>query len=157
MLSIQVQHADFSIDAEYRALAADPGAGAIVFFVGLVRDHNLGSTVTALELEHYPGMTEQSLTAICTEAQSRWPLQAIRLVHRVGKLSLNEQIVFVGVSAAHRQAAFDGAAFIMDYLKTEAPFWKKEHTPAGAQWLDARESDQQARARWQNNPNGQFR
>ncbi|RJG48494.1 molybdopterin synthase catalytic subunit MoaE [Motilimonas pumila] len=146
---IKVQQQDFDIQHEYQALAKDSQAGAIVTFVGLVRDMNLGKQVQGLELEHYPGMTEQSLRTIVQQAKTRWQLLQCRVIHRVGKLALNEQIVYVGVSSAHRGDAFAACEFIMDYLKTQAPFWKKEHTDEGANWLDARESDDQAAERWQ--------
>ena len=149
MLKISVQSEDFNVGEEYAALATNASTGAIVFFIGLVRDQNLGEAVSALELEHYPGMTESSLKQIAEQAAKRWPIADASIVHRVGKLTLNEQIVFVGVNAKHRQDAFDAAQFIMDYLKTQAPFWKKEHTAGKAKWLDARESDQQAAKKWQ--------
>lgn len=149
MLSIAVQSDDFNVQQEYDALCRhNTEDGAVVFFVGRVRDLNDGDSVSCLELEHYPGMTEKSLQKIALEAGERWPLSRIRIVHRVGELRPAEQIVFVGVSSPHRQAAFDGAAFLMDYLKTEAPFWKKETTLEGSRWLDARESDGQLKSRW---------
>ena len=148
MISIKVQAEDFDVGEAYQALATNVSTGAVVFFVGLVRDQNLGESVSALELEHYPGMTEKSLQQIAAQAAQRWPIADASIIHRVGKLALNEQIVFVGVNAKHRQAAFDAAQFIMDYLKTQAPFWKKEHTASGASWLDARESDQLALDKW---------
>ncbi len=145
---IRVQAADFSVNDEYQALSNDFSAGAVVFFVGKVRDFNQGDNVTGLSLEHYPGMTEKSLEDIVIEAKARWPILGCRLIHRVGDLALGDQIVFVGVSSPHRQAAFDACAFIMDFLKTQAPFWKKEATESGARWVDARESDQSAVTRW---------
>ncbi|ASP38150.1 molybdenum cofactor biosynthesis protein MoaE [Bacterioplanes sanyensis] len=149
MDTIQVQTDDFNVQQHYDALRqCNHQAGAVVFFVGTVRDMNLDSQVQALELEHYPGMTEHSLQQIVAAARRRWPLLNVRLVHRVGKLSLGEQIVFVGVSSAHRQAAFEACHYIMDWLKTDAPFWKKEHTHEGPRWLEARADDQQAKDRW---------
>ncbi len=145
---IRVQTDDFSVNDEYQGLSTDFSAGAVVFFVGKVRDFNQGDSVTGVSLEHYPGMTEKSLDAIVTQAKERWPILGCRLIHRVGDLALGDQIVFVGVSSPHRQAAFEACAFIMDFLKTQAPFWKKEATETGARWVDARESDQSALTRW---------
>ncbi|MGC5704316.1 molybdopterin synthase catalytic subunit MoaE [Pseudomonas sp. NFXW11] len=148
-MSIQVQTQALGLDQLHATLqAGDPGVGAVVTFVGYVRDLNLGQAVQSLYLEHYPGMTEASLQRIVEQARARWPLQRVRLVHRVGLLPVGEPIVFVGVASAHRQAAFEACAFIMDYLKTRAPFWKREATPAGERWVDGRESDQQAAQRW---------
>lgn len=148
-VSIAVQTADFDLRAEMSQLRGDDRRiGATVSFVGLVRDLNLADDVVALELEHYPGMTEKALQQIATDAAERWPLQAIRVVHRVGKLHPGEQIVLVLVASSHRHAAFEANAYIMDYLKTQAPFWKKEWTPQGPRWVDARESDLNAAARW---------
>ncbi len=124
------------------------GVGAVVSFVGYVRDYNEAHAVHGLFLEHYPGMTEKALAAIETEARVRWPLFAVEIVHRVGLLLPSAPIVFVGVSSAHRQAAFEACAFIMDYLKTRAPFWKKEHNGITQQWVEARASDQHAAQRW---------
>ena len=143
---ILVQQADFSLADEYQQLVGNDSVGAIVAFVGQVRDLT-GSA--ALELEHYPGMTEKALAEIVDAAEQRWPLQAVTVIHRVGKLGPGEQIVLVLTASAHRAAAYEANAFIMDYLKTEAPFWKCEHTAQGAQWVDARESDQGARLRWE--------
>ncbi len=143
---ILVQHEDFNLADEYARLAGNPGVGAIVAFVGQVRDL---SGVGALELEHYPGMTEKSLAKIVVEASQRWPLQAVTVIHRIGKLGPTEQIVLVLTASAHRGAAYESNAFIMDYLKTEAPFWKREHGAEGAHWVDARESDEMARQRWE--------
>lgn len=145
---IQVQQQDFDVGEHYRALSADPQAGAIALFVGQVRDMNLGAEVQALELEHYPGMTERSLEHIVATARQRWELTGARVIHRYGRLSLGEQIVLVGVSSAHRQSAFDACQFIMDWLKTDAPFWKKEHTGDGQRWLDAKACDRKARDKW---------
>tara|TARA_R110000796_G_scaffold127333_4_gene242586 strand:+ start:49777 stop:50259 length:483 start_codon:yes stop_codon:yes gene_type:complete len=129
--------------------ARQAGIGAVVTFVGYVRDFNLGQDVAGMLLEHYPGMTEKALQGIAAEAAERWPLLGVEVLHRVGQLAPGEPIVFVGVSAAHRQAAFDACHFIIDYLKTRAPFWKKEATPAGSVWVEARASDEAALQRWQ--------
>ncbi|MEJ2763212.1 molybdopterin synthase catalytic subunit MoaE [Photobacterium sp. MCCC 1A19761] len=147
MISVQVE--DFSVAEEYARLAEGNDAGAVVTFVGKVRDFNQGDHVTGLSLEHYPGMTEKALAEIVEQAQSRWPLLQTRVIHRVGDLALGDQIVFVGVTSAHRGAAFQACEFIMDYLKTRAPFWKKEQTPAESRWVDARETDTTAAERWQ--------
>ncbi len=120
----------------------------MVTFVGKVRDMNLGDKVIGLSLEHYPGMTEKSLSEICDQAQTRWPLLSVRVIHRVGDLKLGDQIVFVGVSSAHRGAAFEACEFIMDFLKTKAPFWKKERTSEQTRWVESRESDNKAAQRW---------
>ncbi|WP_120511345.1 molybdopterin synthase catalytic subunit MoaE [Photobacterium salinisoli] len=146
---ILVQAENFSVAEEYEALAEGNQAGAVVTFVGKVRDMNLGESVSSLTLEHYPGMTEKSLLSIVEQAKSRWPVLAATVIHRVGQLESGDQIVFVGVSSAHRGAAFQACEFIMDYLKTEAPFWKKEVREGETNWVDARETDQQARQRWQ--------
>lgn len=144
---IQVQTTDFELSEEYQRLRDNPACGAVVTFTGLVRELVQGN-LTGMTLEHYPGMTESALTDICQQAAQRWELGAITVIHRVGSLGLNDQIVFVGVAAAHRQAAFMAAEFIMDYLKTRAPFWKQEHTTAGSYWVDAKTKDQLAAARW---------
>ncbi len=123
---ISVQFEDFSVAEEYAKLAEGTDAGAVVTFIGKVRDFNQGEAVTGLSLEHYPGMTEKSLEEIVVQACERWPLLQTRVIHRVGDLDLGDQIVFVGVSSAHRGAAFQACEFIMDYLKTRAPFWKKK-------------------------------
>lgn len=145
---IRVGEPPFSMTEEYQWLAACNDDGAVVTFTGKVRNHNLGEHVSALTLEHYPGMTEKALAEIVEEARGRWPLQRISVIHRVGALFPGDEIVFVGVSAAHRAAAFASAEFIMDYLKTRAPFWKREATPEGDRWVEARDSDQQAAGRW---------
>lgn len=147
---ISIQHEDFDCGEEIaliKSAAADEGAIAV--FVGNVRCHNEGDKIIALELEHYPGMTEKSLRKIVAEAKSRWSILAARVIHRVGKLSIGEQIVFVGVSSAHRKDAFHACEFIMDFLKTEAPFWKKEYTESGQRWIDARDSDVEAAENWE--------
>lgn len=145
---VSVQHSDFSLQTEYDALASNSSIGAIVTFVGKVRDMNLGDNVTGLSLEHYPGMTEKALSTICDEACARWPLDEVKVIHRVGDLDIGDQIVFVGVSSAHRGAAFDACQFIMDDLKTRAPFWKKERTTDETRWVESRESDAKAASRW---------
>ncbi|MCX8087547.1 MAG: molybdopterin synthase catalytic subunit MoaE [Rhodocyclaceae bacterium] len=145
MDEISVQAADFDPGGEIAALSWGD-AGAVASFVGLVRQDG---AVTAMTLEHYPGMTEAALADIVVAARARWPLLAVRIVHRIGRLLPGERIVFVGVAAAHRHAAFAACEFIMDYLKTQAPFWKKEETLAGARWVEARESDERAAQRWQ--------
>jgi molybdopterin synthase catalytic subunit len=149
-VSVSVQEADFDVGAETAALTAgDARAGAVASFVGLVRDVNDGAGVSEMTLEHYPGMTEKALEAIVAEAKARWDIYAVRVIHRVGRLLPCDRIVFVAVSSAHRGEAFAACEFIMDYLKTKAPFWKREVTPEGARWVDARESDDGAAARWE--------
>lgn len=149
MDSVSVQMQDFDVGVEYEALTeGDTDLGAVVFFVGRVRAENDGRQVSGMTLEHYPGMTEKALHGIIAEARERWPLMRVRVIHRVGSLTLGEQIVFVGVTGRHRQAAFAGAEFIMDYLKTRAPFWKQEQTAAGDVWVEARDSDRQSAQRW---------
>jgi molybdopterin synthase catalytic subunit len=146
---VRVQKEDFDLGAEVARLrAGDPRIGAVVSFIGTVRDMNEGASVAELELEHYPEMTERSLQDIVEQARARWPLYGALVVHRVGPMQPMEQIVLVAVSSAHRGEAFAACEFIMDYLKTEAPFWKKEQTPEGARWVDARTSDDKAKAKW---------
>ncbi len=148
-LSVSVRQEDFDLSEEYAALrSSDRGIGAVVAFVGTVRDLNLAADVVALELEHYPGMTEKSLHNILERAAQRWSLQAARVVHRIGKMYPGDQIVLVLTASAHRGDAYEANTFVMDYLKTEAPFWKKEWTPEGPRWIEARESDNQAAKRW---------
>jgi molybdopterin synthase catalytic subunit len=148
-VSISVQEADFDVSTELAAMrAGDASIGAIVNFVGLVRDRNDGAQVAAMTLEHYPGMTERALEKIVVEAGTRWWLNAVRVIHRVGTLRTEDQIVLVATASEHRGDAFEACAFIMDYLKTRAPFWKREDTPAGARWVEARETDDDAAARW---------
>ncbi|MDR5805004.1 molybdopterin synthase catalytic subunit MoaE [Caballeronia sp. LZ001] len=150
MTIVRVQEADFDLGAEVAALrAGNPKVGAVACFVGTVRDLNEGSAVETMELEHYPGMTEKSLHEIAESARARWPGSDVLIVHRVGKLRPLDQIVLVATTAMHRGEAFESCAFVMDYLKTQAPFWKKEKTDAGERWVDARESDDTALARWQ--------
>jgi molybdopterin synthase catalytic subunit len=149
-LSVTVQSEDFDLAQEYAALLADDRSiGAVVAFVGTVRDLNLAEDVVALELEHYPGMTEKSLSNILNTAAGRWSLQGARIVHRIGKMYPGDQIVMVLTASAHRGDAYEANNFIMDYLKTEAPFWKKEWTPEGPRWIEARDSDDKAAARWE--------
>jgi len=146
---VSIQTADFDLGAEVAALrAGDPGVGAVASFIGTVRDRNDGQGVSTMELEHYPGMTEKSIEAMIDEAFRRFDIRAARVIHRVGPLRPLDQIVLVVVSSAHRGTAFQACEFLMDYLKTQAPFWKKEHTPDGARWVDARVSDDAALARW---------
>jgi molybdopterin synthase catalytic subunit len=149
-VTIRVQTENFDLAAEVAALGAgNPAIGAVASFVGLVRDNNDGAGVRTLTLEHYPGMTEKALAAIVAEAETRWPLLGVTVIHRVGELAPTDPIVLVAVAAGHRGEAFAACEFIMDYLKTRAPFWKKEATPGGERWVDARETDAGAAARWQ--------
>ncbi len=146
---VSIQTADFDLSAEVAALrAGDGGVGAVVSFVGTVRDRSDGAALSAMELEHYPGMTERAIEAMIDEAGRRFDIRAARVVHRVGPLQPLEQIVLVAVASAHRGQAFQACEFLMDYLKTQAPFWKKEHTAEGAHWVDARVSDDEALTRW---------
>ena len=146
---VSVQETDFDVGAEIGALSAGRShVGAVASFVGLVRDVNDGSGVQAMTLEHYPGMTERSLVDIVAQAKVRWSLLGVRVIHRYGRLEPTDRIVFVGVASSHRGDAFAACEFIMDYLKTRAPFWKREETPDGARWVDAREADDSAAARW---------
>lgn len=138
----------FNVGTEYSWLAERDEDGAVVTFTGKVRNHNLGDSVKALTLEHYPGMTEKSLTEIVDEARGRWPLGRVTVIHRIGEMWPGEEIVFVGVTSAHRSSAFAAGEFIMDYLKTKAPFWKREATPEGDRWVESRDSDKQAASRW---------
>lgn len=148
-MDIRVQHSPFDMADEVARLhAGDPGVGALVTFVGYVRDVHEGVGVQGMELEHYPGMTEKSLAAIVIEAEQRWRLLRVSVIHRVGKLFPADPIVFVGVVSAHRADAFAACEFIMDYLKTQAPFWKKETTDNGERWVEARSSDDEAAKRW---------
>ena len=145
-----IQTGDFDLQQEVAALHAGDGrVGAVCTFVGTVRDRNHGSDVSSMELEHYPGMTEKALEQIVVDAKARWEIFDALVIHRVGPLQPLEQIVLVAVTAKHRGVAFAACEFIMDYLKTQAPFWKKEQTPEGARWVDARESDDQALSKWQ--------
>ena len=159
MARVSIQAADFDLSAEVAALrAADPGVGAVASFVGTVRDRHPGAgagspqaapgAVQAMELEHYPGMTESAIEAMIDAALQRFDIRAARVVHRIGLLAPGDQIVLVAVTSAHRGAAFQACEFLMDYLKTQAPFWKKESTPDGARWVDARVADDDALRRW---------
>ena len=148
-MAVSVQTEDFDAGLEINRLQnARKDTGAVVSFVGLVRDLNEGDLVSQLTLEHYSGMTEKALEAIVNQAKSRWDIFDVTLIHRVGTLQAAAQIVLVAVSSAHRGEAFKACEFIMDYLKTEAPFWKKERTQSGERWLDAKSSDDEARERW---------
>jgi molybdopterin synthase catalytic subunit len=146
---VTVQTVDFDLGIEVAALrSGDPSIGAVAAFIGTVRDRNDGQGVSSMELEHYPGMTERAIEAMIDEAVRRFDIRAARVIHRVGLLQPQDQIMMVAVTSAHRGAAFQACEFLMDYLKTQAPFWKKELTPEGARWVDARSSDDAAIARW---------
>jgi molybdopterin synthase catalytic subunit len=146
---IRVQQEDFDPAAEVdRLVAGNRAIGGVVTFLGLVRDVAGGQGITAMTLEHYPGMTEKLLAEIEAEARARWPLEASLIVHRYGRLEPGDRIVLVAVASAHRQAAFEACAFLVDWLKTRAPFWKLEETEAGARWVAARASDDEAAGRW---------
>jgi molybdopterin synthase catalytic subunit len=147
---VRIQHEDFDAGAEIARLrAGDPRIGAVASFVGVARDRNDGARVGTLTLEHYPGMTERAIEAIVEQAKARWQVIEILVIHRIGELKPLDQIVLVVVASSHRGDAFDACRFVMDYLKTEAPFWKKEATPEGSRWVDARESDEAAKRRWE--------
>jgi molybdopterin synthase catalytic subunit len=146
---VSIQTVDFDVSAEIAALRAqDKRVGAVCSFIGAVRDRNDGSAVSTMELEHYPGMTEKSIEAMIDQAFKRFDIYAARVIHRVGLLQPLDQIVLVVVTSAHRGESFRACEFLMDYLKTQAPFWKKEQTPEGARWVDARVSDDAALAKW---------
>jgi molybdopterin synthase catalytic subunit len=146
---VSIQTQDFDVAAEIAALRAqDKRVGAVCTFIGTVRDRNDGQAVSTMELEHYPGMTEKSIEAMIDDAFKRFDIYAARVIHRVGPLQPLDQIVLVVVTSAHRGESFQACEFLMDYLKTQAPFWKKEQTPEGARWVDARVSDDAALARW---------
>ena len=145
---IIVSHDRFKVGDEYPWLAERDEDGAVLTFTGKVRNHNLGDSVKALTLEHYPGMTEKSLAEIVELARERWPLGRVTVIHRIGEMWPGEEIVFVGVTSAHRGSAFAAGEFIMDYLKTRAPFWKKENTRDGPRWVEGRDSDHAAADRW---------
>jgi molybdopterin synthase catalytic subunit len=148
-MKISVQEADFDVGAEISALrTGNPQIGAVASFIGLVRDLNDGSNVAAMTLEHYPAMTHKALTAIVAEAETRWALLGCIVIHRVGALFPTDQIVLVAVASSHRADAFAACEFIMDYLKTQAPFWKKEQTPEGERWVESRNRDEAAAGRW---------
>jgi molybdopterin synthase catalytic subunit len=148
---VRVQAEDFDVGQEVsRMRLAQSNIGAVVSFVGQVRDMNDGDTIAQLTLEHYPGMTEKALQAIADQAKARWDIVEVLIIHRIGTLNINDQIVFVAVSSAHRGEAFQACEFVMDYLKTEAPFWKKEVLQSGeSRWVDARDTDEDAKQRWQ--------
>jgi molybdopterin synthase catalytic subunit len=146
---IRVQREDFDVGAELAALTRGrPGIGGVASFIGLVRDVAQGEAIAAMTLEHYPGMTERQLEVIAAEARERWPLDAVLIIHRYGRLEPGDRIVLVATASAHREAAFQSCAFLMDWLKTKAPFWKLEETPKGARWVEAEASDDAAAARW---------
>jgi len=148
-VTVRVQTGDFDIGAEIAAMRREnPKVGAVVSFIGVVRDLNEGDRVAEMTLEHYPGLTEKALEKIVAEARSRWNIYDALVIHRVGTLKPGDQIVLVVVTGAHRGEAFEACEFLMDYLKTRAPFWKKERTAAGARWVEARESDDLAADRW---------
>ena len=146
---VRIQQEDFDVAAEIAALRADDArVGAVCSFIGTVRDRNDGSAVSAMELEHYPGMTEKAIEQMIDEAFRRFDIRAARVIHRVGALRVQDQIVLVVVTSAHRGQSFQACEFLMDYLKTQAPFWKKESTPEGERWVDARAADDAALERW---------
>jgi molybdopterin synthase catalytic subunit len=152
-MPVRVQVEDFDVSAELARLrAGDARVGAVAAFIGTVRDVNEAASVATMTLEHYPGMTEKALASIVDEAKSRWDIIDALVIHRVGALAPADQIVLVGVTGAHRGEAFAACEFIMDYLKTRAPFWKKEATATGERWVDARSSDDAAAARWETKP-----
>lgn len=149
MPRVSIQAEDFDVAAEIAALRADdPGVGAVCSFIGTVRDRSDGAPVSAMELEHYPGMTEKAIEQMIDEAFRRFDIRRVRVIHRVGPLALQDQIVLVVVTSAHRGQSFQACEFLMDYLKTQAPFWKKERTPSGERWVDARVADDAALQRW---------
>ena len=148
-LSVSIQVEDFDVSQELAQLRAnDARVGAVCSFVGTVRERNSGNAISSMELEHYPGMTEKSITSMMEEAAKRFDIYGARVIHRIGLLHPQDQIVLVAVTSAHRGSSFQACEFLMDYLKTQAPFWKKEVTPDGSRWVDARESDDVALARW---------
>jgi molybdopterin synthase catalytic subunit len=151
-MTVKVQKQDFDVGAEIQAMRlARKDIGAIASFIGQVRDLNEGDQVSAMTLEHYPGMTEKALEEIVAQAKQRWDIFDVLLIHRIGELKPTDQIVLVVVSGAHRGEAFAACQFIMDYLKTEAPFWKKERTATGDRWVEAKVTDDEARDRWTKN------
>jgi len=148
-MPVRIQTEDFDVSAEIATLRGrNPAVGAVASFVGIVRDVNAGERVSEITLEHYPGMTHRALQDIVDEAKARWDIVDVLVIHRIGALRPTDQIVLVAVAGAHRSAAFEACEFVMDYLKTRAPFWKKEQTPAGSRWVDARSSDDAAAERW---------
>ena len=147
--SVSIQSGDFDVAREIAALReGDKRVGAVCSFIGTVRDRNDGNSINTMELEHYPGMTERSIETMIDEARQRFHIHAVRVIHRIGRLAPLDQIVLVAVTSAHRGEAFKACEFLMDYLKTQAPFWKKEQTPEGARWVDARVADDAALVRW---------
>lgn len=149
-MPVRIQTEDFDLSVELKKLrAGDARVGAVAAFVGTVRDRNDGSEVAAMTLEHYPGMTEKSLEEIIEKAKARWDIYDVLIIHRVGPLQIEDQIVLTAVTSAHRGEAFAACEYVMDYLKTLAPFWKKEETPEGTRWVDARLSDDEALKKWQ--------
>jgi molybdopterin synthase catalytic subunit len=149
-MPVRIQTEDFDLSQEVKQLrAGDARVGAVATFVGTVRDRNDGSDVAAMTLEHYPGMTEKSLEEIIEKAKARWDIFDVLIIHRVGPLNIEDQIVLTAVTSAHRGEAFAACEYVMDYLKSLAPFWKKEDTPEGARWVDARLSDDEALKKWQ--------
>jgi molybdopterin synthase catalytic subunit len=148
-MRVSIQHEDFNVADEIAALRArDKGVGAVCTFIGTVRDRNDGHGIESMELEHYPGMTESAIEAMIGEAERRFEIRAVKVIHRIGVLQPQDQIVLVAVTSRHRGDSFQACEFLMDYLKTQAPFWKKERTPQGERWVDARESDDAALKRW---------
>jgi molybdopterin synthase catalytic subunit len=148
-MTIRVQGEDFDVGAEFAAMTAGRhSVGGVTLFVGLVRDMAGGEAVSAMTLEHYPGMTERQLEAIEAEARRRWPLDDVLIIHRYGRLEPGDRIVLVATASAHRQAAFESCHFLIDWLKTRAPFWKLEATPDGERWVEAKEADDEAAGRW---------
>lgn len=148
-MTVKVQREDFDVAAEFAAMTRGrTSIGGVTLFVGLVRDIAGGEAVSAMTLEHYPGMTERELEAIEAEALTRWPLDDVLIVHRYGRLEPGDQIVLVATASAHRQAAFESCHFLIDWLKSKAPFWKLEATPDGERWVEAKETDDAAAARW---------
>ena len=146
---VRIQTADFDLTAEIAVLrAGNPAVGAVCSFIGTVRDRNAGSAVASMELEHYPGMTEKAIEAMIDAAHGRFDILGARVIHRIGVLQPQDQIMMVAVVSMHRGQSFQACEFLMDYLKTQAPFWKKEQTPEGARWVDARVADDTALARW---------
>ena len=149
-MPVRIQHQDFDAGAEIARLrGGDPRIGAVASFVGVARDRNDGRAVATMTLEHYPGMTERAIEAIVAQAKARWQVFEILVIHRIGELKPLDQIVLVVATSSHRGDAFAACEFVMDYLKTEAPFWKKEATPEGIRWVDARDSDEAAKRRWE--------
>ena len=149
-MPVRIQTQDFDLSQEIKQLrSGDARVGAVAAFVGTVRDRNDGADVAAMTLEHYPGMTEKSLEDIIQKAKARWDIYDVLIIHRVGPLNIEDQIVLTAVTSAHRGEAFAACEYVMDYLKTLAPFWKKEDTPEGARWVDARLSDDEALKKWQ--------